>query len=331
VFPIVGTAVLSVGLFLLAQLSPDTSTLEASLFMFITGCGIGLVMQVLIVAVQNAVPYEDLGVATSGNTLLRNIGSSVGTAVIGTVFATELASNLMHDFPHSPQLLHSSHTLSAAALAELPPGVRATFLDAYARALNTGFRIAGFVSIVAFVASWFIKELPMRTTVTADGVGEAFAAPRPPDSLAEIARSLSVLVGRRQMLEYLSRLTVEADVDLPLADCWVLVQLRRHPGWDRAALMAQARDHKIAPGVAEGALVDVIDRHLVTEELELAPIGIDIADRLRATLRSRLEGLLEGWSPEQYPDLVSLLDHFASEIVCQETLAPTASAGTLPS
>ena len=79
IFPIAGTAVLAVGLFLLAQLSPDTSTLEASLFMFVTGCGIGLVMQVLVVAVQNAVPYENLGVATSGNTLLRNIGKPVWT------------------------------------------------------------------------------------------------------------------------------------------------------------------------------------------------------------------------------------------------------------
>jgi hypothetical protein len=190
--------------------------------------------------------------------------------------------------------------------------------------------VAGFVSIVAFVASWFIKELPMRTTVTADGVGEAFGAPRPPDSLAEMVRALGVLVGRKKMLDYLRRLTVEAGVDLPLADCWVLVQLRRHPGWDQAALMAQARDHKIPPDVAEAAVHDVIDRHLVSPDLELAPNGIEIADRLRATLRSRLEGLLEGWSPEQYPDLVSLLDHFADEIVTQETLVLATTPGALP-
>jgi hypothetical protein len=330
VFPIVGTAVLSVGIFLLAKLSPDTSTLQASLFMFVTGCGIGLVMQVLVVAVQNAVDYEDLGVATSGNTLLRNIGSSVGTAIIGTIFATELAANLLHDFPHSPQLVHSSHTVSAAALAQLPPSVRATFLDAYSSALNTAFRVAGFISIVAFVASWFVKELPMRTTVTANGPIDSFAAPRPPDSLAEIARSLSVLVGRKKMLDYLRRLTVEAGVDLPLAECWVLVQFRYHPGWDREALMEQARNHKIEPEVVDAAVVQVIERGLATEDLELTPRGIEIADRLRATLRSRLEGLLEGWSPEQYPDLVSLLDQFATEIVADPTVVPAGSSGALP-
>ena len=139
VFPIAGTAVMSVGLFLLAQLAPNTSTLEASLYMFVTGCGIGLVMQVLVVAVQNAVGYEDLGVATSGNTLLRNIGSSVGTAVVGTIFATELASNLAHDFPHSPQLVHSSRSLSAAALGLASAGrARTDSSSAYADALNTG-------------------------------------------------------------------------------------------------------------------------------------------------------------------------------------------------
>jgi predicted MFS family arabinose efflux permease len=76
IFPILGTAVTTIGLLLLSRLAPDTSTLEASIYMFIADCGIGLVMQVLVVAVQNAVGYEDLGVATSGNTLLRNIGSA---------------------------------------------------------------------------------------------------------------------------------------------------------------------------------------------------------------------------------------------------------------
>ena len=188
------------------------------------------------------------------------------------------------------------------------------------------------MSLVAFVASWFIKELPMRTTVTAEGVGEAFGAPRAPDSLAEIARALSVLVGRKQMLAYLRRLTVEAGVDLPLADCWVLVQLRRHPTLDRAALMELARDHKIPPEVAEAA---VRRRHRPGSSSPRTSSwprpAIEIADRLRATLRARLEGLLQGWSPEQYPDLVALLDQLANEIVSEESLVPAASGGTLAS
>ena len=151
VFPIIGTAIITVGLFLLSGLSPETSTLEAAGFMFVTGFGIGLVMQVLVVAVQNAVGYEDLGVATSGNTLFRNIGSSVGTAVVGTIFATELASRLRSAFPHaSASQLNTSH-LSSATLAQLPPDIHAAYLAAFAGSLDTAFKVAGFVSIIAFV------------------------------------------------------------------------------------------------------------------------------------------------------------------------------------
>ena len=178
IFPIVGTAVTTVGLFLLSLLGPDTSTVVASCFMFVVGCGIGLVMQVLVVAVQNAVGYEDLGVATSGNTLLRNVGSSLGTAIVGTLFATQLASHLERAFPGaSKQITSETHSLSAATLAALPPEVRAVVLNAYSESLSTAFRVVAFISIAAFVASSFIKQLPMRTTVRAEGIGEAFGVP----------------------------------------------------------------------------------------------------------------------------------------------------------
>ena len=182
---------------------------------------------------------------------------------------------------------------------------------------------------MAFLASWFITELPMRTTVTTEGIGEAFGSPRSPDSLAEIARALSVLIGRKRMLEYLRRLTTEAGVDLPLADGWVLVQLRRNPSWDRAALLALAHEQKISAEDVDAAERDVVAKGLLTKDLQLTPTGTEIADRLRATLRARLEVLLDGWSPEQYPDLVRLLDQFSAEIVTDPSVVPAASAGAL--
>jgi EmrB/QacA subfamily drug resistance transporter len=327
VFPIVGTAIMTLGLFLLSLLTPTTTDLVSSLYMFVTGFGIGLVMQVLVVAVQNAVRYEDLGVATSGNTLLRNIGSSVGTAVIGTIFATQLASKLAHVFPHSPDLVKTSRSMSAAALAALPTDVRSSFLEAYSQALGTAFRVAAYVSILAFAASWFIKELPMRTTVTTDGIGEAFGSPRSPDSLAEIGRALSVLVGRQKMIAYFARVASEAGVDLPLASCWVLVELRRHPGLSEADLRALAVRQKMTSEAIDSAIQDVKDRGLCDAELRLTDAGVETADVLTAAVRARLETLLEGWSPEQYPDLVELLDHFAAEIVSGSTVATQGTAG----
>ena len=90
IFPVVGTAVMTFGLFLLSRMTPETSTLAASGIMLLMGLGLGMVMQVLVIAVQNAVDYRDLGVATSGATLFRLIGGSVGTAVLGAIFVTRL-------------------------------------------------------------------------------------------------------------------------------------------------------------------------------------------------------------------------------------------------
>src|SRR5207302_3050325 len=96
VFPIVGTALMAVGLFLLSRLSPTTGTVQASLAMLVLGLGIGSVIQVLVIAIQNAVDYEDLGTATSGVTFFRSIGGSFGVAVFGAIFANVLVGNLRH-------------------------------------------------------------------------------------------------------------------------------------------------------------------------------------------------------------------------------------------
>jgi EmrB/QacA subfamily drug resistance transporter len=339
VFPIAGTAIMTVGLFLLARLSPTTSTLQAAAYMFVTGFGIGLVMQVLVVAVQNAVGYEDLGVATSGNTLFRNIGSSVGTAIIGTIFATQLASLLRADFPHAPAAqLNTSH-FSSATLAKLPPTVHDTILAAYAGALNDAFKVAGFVSIVAFISSWFIKELPMRTTMTTEDLGGAFGALRSGDSVSEILRALGVLVGRPQMRQWLQRVASEAGTDLPLSAGWVLVQLRRDPSADLPVL---ADVQKVPRTMLDGAITELLERGLIVvtpsdghvdrlgagrsaadaegaaaahARFALTPSGAVVADQLIDAVRDRLEGLLAGWSPDQVPELVQLLDNFATEIV----------------
>ena len=94
VFPLVGTAVATVGMLLLSRLDAATGAVEAGVYMFVFGIGLGLVMQVLVLAVQNSVPYEQLGVATSSATLFRSIGGSLGTAILGAIFANRLTSEL---------------------------------------------------------------------------------------------------------------------------------------------------------------------------------------------------------------------------------------------
>jgi EmrB/QacA subfamily drug resistance transporter len=94
VFPIVGTALMTIGLYLLSQLGPHTREATSSLYMFVFGLGLGCVMQVLVIAVQNAVGYEDLGSATSGVTFSRSMGGSFGTAVFGSIFSHSLTGNM---------------------------------------------------------------------------------------------------------------------------------------------------------------------------------------------------------------------------------------------
>ena len=121
VFPIIGTAISAVGL-LLSGLDPSTGSLEAAAYMLVLGLGLGFVMQVLVLAVQNSVPYSQLGIATSSATLFRSIGGSLGTAILGSIFANRLAHELASQLPAGSPATSSltSGQVDPAQVASLP-------------------------------------------------------------------------------------------------------------------------------------------------------------------------------------------------------------------
>jgi len=166
VFPIVGTAVLALGLLSLTQLGPHTSYGEVAAFMFITGLGIGLVMQVLVVAVQNAVPHSALGVATATATFFRTIGGAFGVAVLGAVFANRLVSQLrLHATAAELKLISGSNvTVNPAQIDHLPPSQHAFVINAFSRSVGAALLVAVPFVILGFILSWLIKEIPLRTT-----------------------------------------------------------------------------------------------------------------------------------------------------------------------
>jgi MFS family permease len=147
-FPIAGTAIMTVGLALLATLGVATSTWTTCLYMIVLGLGLGLVMQVLVLAAQNAVEYRHLGVATSGTTLFRSIGGSVGVSLFGAIFTATLTSNL-------------------AAIHALPSATRSLYLAAFTGALHPVFLNATAIAALAFALTWFLKEVPLRLTPAA--------------------------------------------------------------------------------------------------------------------------------------------------------------------
>ncbi|HEY3842710.1 MAG TPA: MDR family MFS transporter [Acidimicrobiales bacterium] len=166
IFPIVGSAILTVGLYLLTLLGPHTSFATASVYMFVVGLGIGCIMQVLVVAVQNAVPYSQLGVATSTSTFFRTIGGAFGVSVLGAVFSSKLLSQLTaHANAAQLKLINGGNvTANPAQISHLPPGQRVVFVDAFSHALQTVFWVSVPFAILAFALSWVMKEIPLRTS-----------------------------------------------------------------------------------------------------------------------------------------------------------------------
>ncbi len=165
-FPIAGSAVLAVGLAFLADLGPTTSFGIVAIDMVIVGLGLGLVMQVLVVAVQNSVPYSQLGTATATATFFRTIGGAFGVAVLGAVFNAQLLAKMrLHASPAELKLL-SGGTITAnpAEISHLPLAQRVQVIDAFSHSLQTVFVVAVPFAVVAFALAWFIKEIPLRTT-----------------------------------------------------------------------------------------------------------------------------------------------------------------------
>ena len=178
VFPILGTATMTLGLYLLSLMSAATTHWQSSLYMLVLGLGLGLVMQVLVVAVQNAVPYRFLGTATSAATFFRSIGGSFGVAVFGAIFTAALRDNLPKYLP--PQALarvpHGNVDFNPEQLKALPAPIHDGFVEAFAHSLQTVFLVGVPFALLAFVLTWFLKEVPLRTQAHTDVDTESAAA-----------------------------------------------------------------------------------------------------------------------------------------------------------
>jgi len=167
IFPIIGAAVIILALLLLSRLTPQTPYWQIGVHEFLFGAGLGFTMQTIITAVQNAVPYRDLGAATSSTTFFRQMGGTIGAAVFGTVLASQLSHYLAEAFAGGAAA--AGGTLGAVdannvqAIQALPEPVKGVVLGAFTNALSDVF-LAGvpFVAI-AFAVSFFLKEIPLRT------------------------------------------------------------------------------------------------------------------------------------------------------------------------
>jgi EmrB/QacA subfamily drug resistance transporter len=160
-FPVVGTAVMTVGMVLLSRLDLHSTTAYTSVSMVVLGLGLGMVMQVLVLAVQNAVDYRHMGVATAGSLLFRQIGGSIGIALFGAIFANRLHGALASRLPPG---VHGPKTVTPSVIHALPPVVHEAYVRAVAAALHPIFVVAAAVAAFSFLLTWLLREVPLRSS-----------------------------------------------------------------------------------------------------------------------------------------------------------------------
>ncbi|MGW2224933.1 DHA2 family efflux MFS transporter permease subunit [Streptomyces formicae] len=333
VFPVAGTAVTTLGLLLLHQLNENSPTLEMSAYFFVFGLGLGLVMQVLVLIVQNAVSYEDLGVATSGATFFRSIGASFGVAIFGTIFTNRLGDKLTDALAGQrlpPGVSVGALESDPRGIARLPADLRPSALHAYASSITDVFLYAAPVALVAFVLAWFLKEDPLRGSVTAPDPTQTLASnPVERSSYDECARALSVLGTREGRREIYERITERAGYDLLPAASWLLLRMARH-GTVEPAVLAERTTVPLT--VVTAAARQVEERRLAEREgleMRLTERGREVADGLAKAREESLSELLgDWWGPERPTDLTRLVEELSAGLCGSESERPQDGAAS---
>ena len=289
IFPIAGTALMALAFLLMSTMSSSTSALLQSLYLFILGAGIGSCMQVLILIVQNTSRFEDLGVATSGVTFFRTIGSSFGAAIFGSLFTNFLRGRI------GPALAASGAAPAAAnspeALHRLPHAMAAPIVDAYAASLTQVFLWAVPVALVGFTLALFLREVPLREMGNnAADLGDGFAMPttQSPEEMLETA------IGRLMRGEpgvRLRSIAMRPDCRLDVADLWALLRINRY---QRALGIARITDIGEQFGIPYEVLEPTFDRLVRggyaqrdVDRFWLTPAGMREVDFVSS--------LLQGW------------------------------------
>jgi EmrB/QacA subfamily drug resistance transporter len=255
IFPVAGTAVMALAFLLMSRMDPSTSALLQSVYLFILGAGIGSCMQVLVLIVQNTSSFEDLGVATSGVTFFRTIGSSFGAAIFGSLFTNFLHSRI------GPALALSGASPAAAnspeALHRLPRAAAAPIVSAYAASLTQVFLWAVPVAVVGFIVALFLREVPLRDIGNnATDLGDGFAMPttQTPEEMLETA------IGRLMRGEpgmRLRSIAMRPDCRLDVAELWALLRINRY---QRAVGIARITDIGEQFGIPYEVLEPTFDR-----------------------------------------------------------------------
>jgi MFS family permease len=315
IFPVVGTALMTIGLYLMSLIGVSTGAWLTAVYMVVFGLGLGFILQVLTVAVQNAVQYEELGTATSGVTFFRMIGGSFGTAVFGAIFANLVLKNVLHSL-HITKA-PPGFSLSAenpSAIHALPPAIQNGVIEGIAHTVQTMFLIGVPIAFVAFLLSWTLPEIELRKSIRTSEPAEHLGLPEPRTSVGELQRILERAASRENRGELYQMLGSRAG--------WLLYRLSDHPGTslDNMSARLKVDSVQLEPAVealkAEG-MVEQEPRgsggHLV-----LTPSGRAAIEALTTARHQSMSELLEGWDPEAHPEVEEMIRQLAKSLLADD-------------
>jgi EmrB/QacA subfamily drug resistance transporter len=320
-FPVVGSVVMAVGLFLLSRMDSSTPVALSSLYMFVLGLGIGLSMQVLTIIVQNSVPYTELGVATSGVTFFRTMGSAFGAAIFGTLYANFLADRLPAAVAQSPGVT-ATDLATPSALHALDPKLIAPIVEAYSSALQHVFLWASPVALVALALALALPQVRLSDNLqpSAMDLSDGFGMPESLHNDEFIARRAANLLytrGREGLLEMLD----QADLGMDEGRVWALAQVYGLNCSARpASVLRIARAHRVPSVLLRPAFEDLAGRGLVVgpeDDLTLTAEGGAVVDHLGEVFRNWIIANLDDVDEADAPAVDAVIGRVAQRLVLE--------------
>jgi EmrB/QacA subfamily drug resistance transporter len=297
-FPIAGSAIMAGGMYLLSTMNEHSSVLVQSLSMFVLGVGIGLTMQILTIIVQNTVAYRDLGVATSGITFFRTLGSSFGAAVFGAIYANKLAADLAPVFAAHPDI-NPATVASPKALHALPAAQQVPLIHGYAQAIHTLFLYGIPIALVALVFALLLKQVPLRDSSTAGAtdLGEGFGMLDAQSSEGELERAIARIL-RREGRAAAAGILAESRTALSEAGAWTVGQVRIRGGrHGHVPLHHIAVAHRIPASVLQPAF----DQTIRAGYMEIQEAGLTLTDSGEAEF-TKIADAWKAWLRTKIPD-----------------------------
>ncbi len=318
-FPIMGTALMTLALACLSQIEVETPPWLASTYMLVLGAGLGMVMQILVMAVQNAVAYELLGVATSGTTLFRSIGGTIGAALFGGIFAFVLEAHMRGALPGVAEAMRDPD-----AIRSLAEPLRSTYLAVFVDALHPVFLTAAALALMSFLMALAIKEVPLRASIAAEPVADAFQIPRDATSLEELARIVERITANENRWLVYQRAASRMGITLEPDELWLLARIGEAHGEITLArlqkglnMTARQSGELLDRLVAARAVDPTPDRKYI-----LSSKGREDYRRLVAQREDDLRKMLADWKPEEHPEVVDMMRQLAGSFASSPPSRP---------